>query len=90
MASTNDRTVKAELVNDRWWVSTVRLTTNHQWGDGPPLWYETMVFASDASGEVSSWADLDMDRYTTREEAEAGHARMVAKWSTRVTAEDAD
>lgn len=28
----------------RVWVSTVFLSMDHQWGDGPPLLFETMVF----------------------------------------------
>ncbi len=58
-----------------WRISTVWLLgINHQFGDGPPLYYETMVFRGD------EMEDLDMERYTTREEAYAGHDRMVAKW----------
>lgn len=55
-------------------VSTVFLGLDHQFGDGPPLLFETMVFPEDSSGEV------DMDRYSTWEEAEKGHRRMVWKW----------
>jgi hypothetical protein len=51
-------------------VSTVFLGINHQWGDGPPLLFETMVFG----GEF----DQEQERYSTYEEAEAGHARWVA------------
>lgn len=56
-------------------VSTIWLGLNHRWGDGPPLIFESMVFASD-EGE-----SLDMTRYSTEEEAKAGHEAMVAKWS---------
>jgi hypothetical protein len=51
-------------------VSTVFLGIDHQWGDGPPLLFETMVFG----GEF----DQEQERYSTYEEAEAGHARWVA------------
>ena len=54
-------------------VSTVFLGLDHQWGDGPPLIYETMVFGGDLDGE--------QNRYSTREEAESGHKDMVAKVS---------
>lgn len=54
-------------------VSTVFLSHNHQWGDGPPLLFETMVFNDADSGN-----DLYCDRYATKAEAEAGHARVVA------------
>lgn len=52
-------------------VSTVFLAMDHQFGDGPPLLFETMVFGGPIDG--------DMDRYSTREEAETGHAAMVKK-----------
>ena len=52
-------------------ISTVFLGLDHQFGDGPPLIYETLVMG----GEM----DHDMDRYSTRGEAESGHADMVAR-----------
>ncbi len=58
------------------WVSTVFLGIDHQWGDGPPLLFETMVFPS--HGDFS---ELDCERCSTWEEAEAQHAAMVAKFS---------
>lgn len=59
-------------------VSTVLIYLDHSYGDrdeGPPLVYETLVFGGDNDG--------DMERYTSRADAEAGHARMVAKISTQ-------
>lgn len=53
-------------------VSTVYLGLDHRYGYGPPLIYETIVFNPD---------EVDMQRYSTREEALAGHAEMVAKWT---------
>lgn len=58
-------------------VSTVFLGIDHQFGDGPPLLFETMVFPSDSS------ADEDCERYTTWADAEKGHAAMVEKWRRR-------
>lgn len=52
-------------------VSTVFLGVDHQWGDGPPLIFETLVFGGPLEGE--------MDRYSTRAEALAGHAAMLAR-----------
>ena len=52
-------------------ISTVFLGTDHSFGDGPPLLYETMIFG----GEL----DQEQDRYTTKAEATIGHKRMVAK-----------
>jgi hypothetical protein len=50
-------------------VSTVFLGLDHGFG-GKPLWFETMI--------VGGPLDDSQERYTTIEEAEAGHARWVA------------
>ncbi len=52
-------------------VSTVFLGLNHNYGDGAPLLFETMIFGG--------MHDREMKRYATWEEAEAGHKEMVAK-----------
>lgn len=54
-------------------VSTVFLGSDHSFGEGPPLWFETLVFGGPYDG--------DMDRYTTWEEAERGHAAMIERVS---------
>jgi hypothetical protein len=58
------------------WVSTVWLGLDHGWHtagtDNPILIFETMVF----NGE--DFVDEYMDRYTTEEEALAGHERITA------------
>lgn len=53
-------------------VSTVFLGLDHSFGDGPPLLFETMIFNHP---ELEDY----QERYTTWEEAEAGHARAVRK-----------
>jgi hypothetical protein len=58
---------------DRAQISTVFLGLDHQWGDGPPLIFETMVFG----GRF----DQSQERYPTEEAALAGHARWVAQAS---------
>ena len=58
-------------------VSTVWLGLDHSFGSGPPLIFETMVFG----GEF----DQEQQRYSTEEEAKAGHAR----WVERVKADKA-
>jgi len=50
-------------------VSTVFLGVDHSWGYGPKLWFETMIFGGEHDGF--------QDRYTTWDEAEAGHKRVV-------------
>ncbi len=51
-------------------VSTVWLGLDHNFGNGPPLIFETMVFGDDG--------EEDVRRYSTKDEAERGHARIVA------------
>lgn len=62
------------------WISTVWLGLNHQWGSGPPLIYETMVFGPE------DWSDLDCERYSSRLEAEAGHVIAIAGVTRRLLA----
>lgn len=54
-----------------WRVSTVWLGTNHDFDGGPPIIFETMVFAD------GSMDDKYMDRYAIEEQARAGHAEIV-------------
>lgn len=49
-------------------VSTVFMGLNHQFGEGPPLVYETLVMG----GRYDDW----MDRYSTWDDAVLGHRRM--------------
>ncbi len=55
-------------------VSTVFLGMNHQWGEGPPLLFETMVFWR-GGGPL----DEEQDRYSTYHAAEQGHEAMCAR-----------
>jgi hypothetical protein len=55
-------------------VSTVFLGLDHSFGSGPPLIYETMIF----SGKHNDY----QERYSTRDEALAGHYRAVSLVST--------
>lgn len=53
-------------------VSTVFLALDHRFtSDGPPLIFETLVLGGGHDGA--------MDRYSTWEEAERGHAEMLRK-----------
>ena len=49
-------------------ISTVFLGIDYQFGEGPPLLFETMVFG----GKL----DAEQERYGTWDEAEAGHQAM--------------
>lgn len=51
-------------------VSTVFLGLDHQFGEGAPLVYETMVFGA---------ADDYQARWSTREQAEIGHRALVER-----------
>jgi len=65
-----DRKVASTMIGDIS-VSTVFLGVDHNFhSDGPPILFETMVFGEYEDGN-------DMDRYSTWEEAEAGHKMMV-------------
>lgn len=65
----DNRRVAEDIVGNRT-ISTVFLGFNHcHIPDGPPVLWETAIFDGD---------DADIyDRYTSREEAEAGHKRCV-------------
>ncbi len=65
-----DRTVAKTKIR-KVLVSTVFLGLNHQWGDDPPLLFETLVFGGIFDGE--------MERYSTLDEAKAGHEAMVER-----------
>lgn len=65
----NGRHVGNDLIGDVR-VSTVFLGLDHSFGEGPPLLFETMVFG----GEHDGW----QDRYTTWEQALAGHSSVLS------------
>lgn len=52
-------------------ISTVFLGLDHSFGEGPPMWFETMIFGGPLNHE--------MQRYSTYDEAEAGHIVMVKR-----------
>jgi hypothetical protein len=62
-----------------WWISTVWLGMDHQWGDGPPLIFETMVFWHGPTGSTPDQGYEYQERYSTEAQARAGHALAVAQ-----------
>lgn len=56
-------------------VSTVWLGVDHNFGDGKPIIFETMVFAKGTKGDVSY--DEWCWRYSTLEEAKDAHESIV-------------
>ena len=65
-----NRQVAKDIVGDVV-VSTVFLGLDHSFGEGPPLLFETMIFGGPF--------DQEQERYTTWEQAEAGHKAMLTK-----------
>lgn len=68
LLDSNERIVAKNNIGDVE-ISTVLLVINHQFGDGPPLIFETMIFGGELDGETY--------RYSTKALAEAGHAHAV-------------
>jgi len=67
---TADRQVARETIGESE-ISTVFLGLDHQWGEGPPILFETMVFGGKLADE--------QDRYSTWDEAVAGHKAIVKR-----------
>lgn len=63
--------LKQETINGKL-VSTVYLGINHNYGEGEPLIFETMIFPE---GE---WLEDYCERYATKAQALEGHERAVA------------
>ena len=57
-------------------VSTIWLGLDHGFGEGPPMIFESMAFKK--SGKKFR-EEIDCERYSTEEEARAGHEAMVAR-----------
>ena len=64
------RKVAQSELDGEWEVSTVFLGINHAFNDGPPMLFETMIFGD----KYGNWCD----RYSTWDEAKAGHECVVA------------
>lgn len=69
--SGENRRVARTEITDKVLVSTAFLVINHNFGDGPPVLFETMVFGGPL--------DQECERYNTEEEALAGHQRIVSR-----------
>ena len=61
----------------KFWISTVWLGVNLNYGEGPPLIFETMIFGRDEEG--IDYDDLYMQRYSTKEDAIKWHSVLVEK-----------
>jgi hypothetical protein len=69
---TDYKVVAQTVLPDKTLVSTVWLGLDHQYGAGPPLIFETMVFPYRGD-------ETHQERYTTEAEARAGHAAIVQR-----------
>lgn len=70
-----DRVIKQEVIEFEgveYYISTVDLGLDHSFGDGLPIYWETMIFYN--NGE---YRDLYCDRYTSKEEAQESHDLLV-------------
>lgn len=65
---------QTKLRHARKWVSTVWLGLNHQFGDGPPLIFETMVF------QWGRYIDIDCERTSTEHDARLAHELLCQYW----------
>jgi hypothetical protein len=78
----NERHV-AETDVGKQWVSTVFLGLDHQYGEGPPLLFETMVFNRKPDGEIDFGGE-ETFRYATWDAAEAGHKAVVKRLEAKL------
>ncbi len=71
MQNMEDKIVARDVI-DGFLVSTVWLGVNHNFDGGEPIIFETMIFPE------GNWSEVYMDRYSTREQALAGHEVAIA------------
>ena len=72
--------IKQETTPNGYYVSTVFLGIDHNLFDtGRPLLFETMVWEKHKDGEEEV-----QERYSTYDEAEAGHKRFVEEYSNKI------
>lgn len=69
-------------------ISTVWLGMDHSFGfEGPLQIFETMVF--DTTNKADTWQNIDMERYSTLEQAKAGHRIMVETYKNLISSSSA-
>ena len=75
LATPEYRRVKESQVGT-YWVSTVWIGMDYGYSGGEPLIFESMVFAN-SNAEGIKGDDVYIDRYSTLEQAERGHDKVV-------------
>jgi hypothetical protein len=78
------RTV-ARTESGGWLISTVWLGIDHNFGDGPPVIFETMIF--NTRSLESAWHDEYCARYGTEDAAQEGHLEAM-RWLIDKLGED--
>ena len=75
-----NRIVKQDLLSNGYWVSTVFLGLDHNFASkSKPLIFETMIFDKLFKTDYPG-LDLDMDRYSTWNQAIKGHKKLLNKY----------
>ncbi|MNS71916.1 hypothetical protein D3C71_1566330 [compost metagenome] len=81
LSEDNDyRTIGYDLFPDGSYVSTIWLGIDQNVGRGKPLIFETMFFSS---SDLETLKTETFGRWSTEEEAVAGHRKAVLKYSNR-------
>lgn len=70
------------------WISTVFLGLDYNFGDGPPILFESMVFDTNKKEKYkigdreyeTKGEDLALERYHIYDEAEEGHKQLIEKY----------
>jgi hypothetical protein len=70
---TFDRKLAHTEFPDGTYVSTVFLGLDHNWSDGPPILWETMIFSN---SDFAKQFDGEQRRYSSREAALVGHNQL--------------
>lgn len=70
---------QTRLADGRYFISTVFLMLNHAFIMGHEIWFETLVFDNEPEDGSGERKEIDGTRYSTIEEARAGHKRYVAE-----------
>jgi hypothetical protein len=89
---------REDMSSDSWWrretvisdqlrVSTVWLGLNHNFGDGPPLYWETMIFFATTPDDIypDHHPGRDQWRYSSRQAALDDHERIVTALRAGIT-----
>lgn len=64
--------------NDQYLVSTVFLGIDHNYGEGEPILFETMVFEV-KKGDID-YSGIEEERYTSYDDAMKGHEDMCKRY----------